>query len=427
LKKYFSKKKSKFFVHIFIPSDLLLCLTGPIIMEKLSKYLEDQRFIQWVFYSNKELEKWWKEIEVDNSKEKHNIKLARKILKKLHTSDKQLSEEEKIIIFSKILKDIEEKKYDSNIKILYLNFIRYAAVAVLFFSIGALLFYKKDNFNPYFSTQNLDEPLYQTDAKLIRPDGESILLEDDKSVIEYSDDGKVKVNDNVISDSTPKRKGKTELNQLIIPYGKTSEIILPDGTTVYLNAGSRLVYPEYFNDKNREVLLVGEAFFEVKEDKDHPFIVQTTELRIKVLGTKFNVSAYPTDNVIETVLTEGTVQLQQNNSKLFSDDIELIPGQLAAFNKTTRQTALKTVNTENYTIWKDGLCKFEGTDLSRIIKKMERFYNIRFQYSDPFLGTIKITGKLELNEDREEIINRIAVAASVKINKIGEYLYEIKN
>jgi hypothetical protein len=395
-------------------------------MEKLSKYLEDQRFIQWVFYSNKELEKWWKEFEVDNPKEKHNIKLARKILKKLHTSDKQLSEEEKIIIFSKILKEIEEKKYDSNIKIFYLSFIRYAAVAILFFLIGALLFYKKDNFNPYFSIQSLEEPINQTVAKLIRPDGESILLEDDKSVIEYSEDGRVKVNDNVISDSIPKRNDKTELNQLIIPYGKTSEILLPDGTTVYLNAGSRLVYPEYFFDKNREVLLVGEAFFEVKEDMNQPFVVQTTELRIKVLGTKFNVSAYPTDNVVETVLTEGLVRIQQNNATLFSDNIELVPGQLAAFNKTSRLTTLKTVNTENYTIWKDGLCKFEGTDLSRIIKKMERFYNIRFQYSDPVLGTIKITGKLELNEDREEIINRIAVVASVKIKKIGDYLYEIE-
>jgi len=395
-------------------------------MEILSKYLEDKRFIQWVFNSDKELEKWWKEFEVENPTEKQNIKLARKILNRLHTSDNQLSEEEKIIIFSKILKEIEEKKYDSKARILFRNFIKYAAVAILFFSIGALIFYKKDNFNPYYSSQNLNEPVDQKEAKLIRPDGESIVLEKDKSVIEYSEDGEVKINDNIIQPKKDSQPGKAELNHLIIPYGKTSEVILPDGTRVYLNAGSRLVYPDIFKDKNREVLLVGEAFFEVKDDKDHPFVVQTTDLRVKVTGTKFNVSAYPTDNVVETVLTEGSVSLRQNNSNLFSDDIELLPGQLAAFNKTSRKTILKTVNTENYIIWKDGLCKFEGTDLSRIVKKMERFYNIRFQYSDPILGTIKITGKLELNEDRDEIINRIAVAASVKINKKGDYLYVIE-
>jgi ferric-dicitrate binding protein FerR (iron transport regulator) len=234
------------------------------------------------------------------------------------------------------------------------------------------------------------------------------------------------VNDDVLQTTNPDKKGIPKLNQLIIPHGKTSEILLPDGTKVYLNAGSRLVYPELFTDKTREVFLVGEAFFEVKHDNEHPFIVQTTDIRIRVLGTKFNISAYPSDNIIETVLTDGRVQLQQNSSGLLQETTDLIPNQLAAFNKTNNEIKLDMVDPDNYILWKDGICKFESTDLSRIVKKLERFYNIRVTYRDPMLGSIKISGKLELSENREEIINRLAIAASVKIYATGINIYEIK-
>jgi len=395
-------------------------------MEHISKYLEDKKFIQWVFNSNKELETWWKTFETENQQEKENIQLARKILNTLKTRNKELSEEEKIILFLRILKQIEKKQETGGkIKILT-QILKYAAVAILFFSIGALLFYRQDNFNPQFYSQQLTEPILENEAKLIRPDGESILLEEQKSIIEYQNGGQVIVNNNVLKISDPVKKGVPKLNQLIIPYGKTSEILLSDGTKVFLNAGSRLVYPELFTDKIREVFLVGEAFFEVKHDSEHPFVVQTTDIRVRVLGTKFNISAYPSDNIIETVLTDGKVRLEQNNSGLFSETTDMVPNQLATFSKSGREVKLVMIDPDNYTLWKDGLCKFESTDLSRIVKKMERFYNIRFTYRDPMLSTIKISGKLELSENREEIINRLAIAASVQIYDKGENHYEIK-
>jgi hypothetical protein len=394
-------------------------------MENLSKYIEDKKFIQWVFHPDEESEAWWRTFETGNPREKQNIRLARKILFNLKTSDKQLSEEEKILLFSGILKQIEEKQRPERTRQLLTGFLKYAAVAILFFSIGALLFYRQDNFNPQYYIQHLSEPFSGDEARLVRPGGENIILEEQKSVIEYKEDGQVVVNKNILTPVNPVKKGTPELNQLIIPFGKTSEIVLPDGTKVYLNAGSRLVYPEFFADKIREVFLVGEAFFEVEHNVEHPFVVQTTDIRIKVLGTKFNISAYPTDNIIETVLTEGKVTLEHNNSRLFSETTDLVPNQLAAFNKTSKEVKLVRVDTENYTLWKDGLFKFEHSDLSRVIKKLERFYNIRFDYHDPLLGGIKISGKLELSENREEIINRLAVAASVQISKKGENYYEI--
>ena len=212
---------------------------------------------------------------------------------------------------------------------------------------------------------------------------------------------------------------------MIIPYGKTSELFLPDGTKVFLNAGSRLVYPENFTGKSREVFLSGEAFFDVKHDKQHPFIVQTEDFRVKVLGTRFNVSAYPTDNIVETVLAEGKVNMEKNNAGMFDKAIELAPNQMASFNRTTNETNVKSVDTDNYILWTEGLLKFESTDLSRITKRLERYYNIRFQYGEPLLGGLRISGKLQLKDDIDEVCERVARAASVKIVKKGENLYEI--
>ncbi len=394
-------------------------------MENISRFLEDKRFISWVFNPDDELETWWKSYLNNNPEDKFLIQKARKILFRLKTTDKQLSDQEKILLFSGILKEVETKKAARQKNRVFITLLKYAAVAILFFSLGALMFYRNDNVQPEFFTNNFTEPTSEDVPRLIRSDGEKVVLDEQNSKIEYREDGQVVVNNNLLNAAKLTDSKAPELNQLVIPYGNTSEIILPDGTKVYLNAGSRLVYPDYFADKNREVFLVGEAFFEVEHDENHPFIVQTTDLRVKVLGTQFNVSAYPSDNVIETVLTQGNVRIEKNNGGFFSETSDLKPGELAAFNKKTKQTVVHMVNPDNYVLWKDGILKFESTDFSRIVKKLERFYNVGFRYDNPMLGTIKISGKLELSKNMQESLNRLALAASVEIIRKGENNYEI--
>ena len=394
-------------------------------MEHLSKYIENKNFILWLFLPDEELEEWWSQFEIEHPEEKRNILLARKVLLKFRTRNKELTEEEKIVLFARVLKQIEEKEKSSNSRFLVFTFLRYAAVALLFFSVGALLFYKQNQFNPQFISQKLSEPIPENSAKLIRANGEDIILNHEKSILKYQADGKLVIDNDTIRNNEIKPDRQMAMNQLIIPYGKTSELQLPDGTKVFLNAGSRLVYPENFTGKSREVFLVGEAFFDVKHDKQHPFIVQTNDFRVKVLGTRFNLCAYPTDNVVETVLAEGKVSMEKNDGGVFEKAIELLPNQLASFNRTTKETKIKAVDTDNYILWTEGLLKFESTDLSRITKRLERFYNVRFQYAEPLLGGLRISGKLQLKEDFNEVCERVARAASVKINKKGDGLYEI--
>ncbi len=393
-------------------------------MEQLSKYIGNENFILWVFEPNEQLEGWWSQFETDHPEEKRNIQLARKVLLKFRTTKNVLTETEKIRLFSKVLRRIEEKQYSGRTVNRAISLLKYAAVAFLFFAVGALLFYKQNQFNPQFLNATLAEPIPETVAKLIRANGEDILLKESKSVLQYQPDGRLVINkDTLVNGSAINHD--LAMNQLIIPFGKTSEVLLSDGTRVYLNAGSRLVYPEHFSGKAREVYLVGEAFFDVKSDKNYPFIVQLDDLRIKVLGTRFNISGYSADNIIETVLEEGRVTVEKNNAGLFDKATELIPDQMASFNKTTHETNLKSVNADTYILWTKGLLQFESTDLSRITKRLERYYNIRFEFRDPLLGGLRISGKLELKEDKDEICERIARTASVKIIKKSDFLYEI--
>ncbi|MCE1199405.1 MAG: FecR domain-containing protein [Marinilabiliales bacterium] len=396
-------------------------------MENLSKYIENKNFILWVFQPNAELELWWTRFETDHPEEKRNLVMARKVLRQFRTTNQSLTEAEKIDLFSGILKQVEEKEKSRKLWHLTHAMLKYAAVALLFFAIGATLFYKKDRFNPQFFGQDVSEPNLSGNAKLIRANGEDILLKQEKSVLKYQADGKLVVNNDTLAPDLTKKVSRLAMNQLIIPYGKTSVITLPDGTRVHLNAGSKLTYPDQFDGQSREVYLLGEAFFDVTHDSQHPFVVQTNDFRVKVLGTRFNLSAYPTDSVFETVLAEGKVSLELNSAGLFDRSVVLEPDQMASFYRSTKETTLSKVDADNYILWTDGLLKFESTDLSRITKKLERFYNVTFHYKDPLLGGLRITGKLELKEDLNEVFVRIAKAANVTIARKGETQYEISN
>jgi hypothetical protein len=395
-------------------------------MDRISQFLQNQQFVNWVFHPTRELDLKWQKFQEDHPKEKYNVLLAKKVLEKFRPVDRQLSEQEKIKLLARILSDIEKKQKSHEFTLRILSFAKYAAVAFIFFSVGALLFYQHEYANPEIAIRRLDNTSQETLTTLTRANGQSIRLADNKSVFSYqTSDNKLIVNDSL---KFEKFSGSTgdQMNKLNVPYGKTSEVLLADGTKVFLNAGSQLMYPESFVEKKREVYLVGEAYFEVHKDQSHPFIVVTSDINIEVKGTKFNLSAYESDEYFETVLTEGKVRIRQNRSRIFDGAIDLEPNQIASFDRINKETKVKTVDVENYTLWKDGMFKFESSDFSWVMKKIERFYNVHFTISDPSILKLKISGKLELNDNQDAVIKILSTTASVKISKKAENLYEIK-
>ncbi|HBL75879.1 MAG: hypothetical protein A2W90_10715 [Bacteroidetes bacterium GWF2_42_66] len=395
-------------------------------MERISQFLEDQQFIDWIFNPTSELESLWQKFLKDHPEEKSNLLLAKKVLQKFRTADRQLSEHDKIILFTKILTEIERKQQaEVRYQSLY-AMTRYAAVALIFFAIGALLFYEKELVDSQFLVQNTDNNQTDRYTTLIRPDGESIQFEENQSVFSYQkSENKLVVNDSIEIVRSEKQDERA-MNQLNVPFGKTSVVLLADGSKVQLNAGSRLVYPENFTGDKREVFLSGEAFFEIQKDSNHPFIVATTDINIEVKGTKFNLSAYASDACYETVLAEGKVRIRQNRGGIFYEATDLEPNQIASFDRAGKVTEVKKIDVENYILWKDGMLKFESNDFSQVARKLERFYNVQFNFTDPSLRTLQISGKLDLNETEESVIEILASTASVKIDKKENNSYEVR-
>ena len=396
-------------------------------MDNLSKYLNDLSFIQWIIDSSDELEHDWQQFTAQHPEEIKNIRQARKIILQFQTTAPKLPEEEKIRLFSRVLTAIENQKKTRPGKRILTESLRYAAVALIFFSLGILLFPRqKQQLTPFVYSFNSGEQSPGNQAQLIRSNGERLFLGNLRPVLQYRKPGELILNKDTLN-TIVTNPGKTQqFNQLIIPFGKTSEILLPDGTKVFINSGSWLAYPEQFTGKSREVLLSGEAFFEVKHDKDHPFVVQTNKLQITDLGTCFNISAYNSDKKTEAILAEGKISIRKKTAGLFQKTVDLtVPGQMASYDHETDKTAVHFVNMKDYLLWTQGMMKFESTDLNSILKKVERYFNIHFSYEHSDLGKIKISGKLGLNEGKDEVLERISRTASVKIVKREEELYDV--
>lgn len=181
----------------------------------------------------------------------------------------------------------------------------------------------------------------------------------------------------------------SEYAEIYVPKGKSTELILDDGTKVYLNADSKLLYPEKFTASSRKVSLDGEAYFEVTADKKHPFVVELPNgAAIEVLGTAFNVQAYSKDEDINVALDHGKINLVSASNKKH----ELLPQQKLVYKKSTENVFIaKDENTEADSAWKDGYIVFNDTPLAEVIKTLNRVYNVEFKIQDKAALTYSYT------------------------------------
>ncbi|MCK3685600.1 FecR domain-containing protein [Maribellus sp. YY47] len=201
-------------------------------------------------------------------------------------------------------------------------------------------------------------------------------------------------------------KGLAEqLQTIYTPYGAKTNYTLPDGSVVWLNAGSSFSYPVQFG-KIRTVNLVGEAFFEVVKSSK-PFIVNTEYGEVKVKGTSFNVKAYTDDDNFETTLVEGVVAFSVKNS---TREVTLKPGE--QIEKTGLGFEIKPVETKYFTSWKDGKLLFNREPFPDFIKRLERWYNVKIDFADPKLNELWYTGTIEM-ESISEVMELISKAAPV--------------
>jgi len=199
-------------------------------------------------------------------------------------------------------------------------------------------------------------------------------------------------------------------------YGDRSSIVLPDSSHVWLNSGSKLTFSSNFRN-GRKVSLEGEAFFDVTKDKHHPFQVKTADVQIEVLGTKFNLKAYPDEKSVSTTLVEGSVKI----SSEYQEEM-MKPDQKLTFDKESKQMTLqKLTDTDPDTEWKDGRFVFRNESLAELKPKLERWFDVDIVFGDEQVKSRRFTGVLS----RESILEAVSyfdlsnyVSCSIQGNKI---------
>lgn len=211
-------------------------------------------------------------------------------------------------------------------------------------------------------------------------------------------------------------------------YGEKYIVALPDGSRVWLNACSKLTYPEQFKKKTREVHIDGEGFFEISKNPDAPFIVNTNQMQIEVLGTSFNVHDYSGDKKASVSLETGKIKLKLPDNPEYG--INLSPGKAAIHN--AGEPDCKIINNDNYTYssaWRDDRLNFYNTSIEEVIKTLERKYDISVSIADPDIETYSYTF-CSRQESLNDILNRMKLITPIMIRKTSDkhyYIYKRQN
>lgn len=272
--------------------------------------------------------------------------------------------------------------------------LKYAAVVIPVLCISTWLFYRQSIHIPPTAVQTTglqDIAPGKQKAHLTLENGETLSLTDSGMAI--ASHKNIQVDSGGVlryAENNRPEKRKTVYHTLRVERGAEFQLILPDGTKVWLNSDSELKYPNVFDGSTRSVYLKGEAYFEVKHSDAQPFIVNAGEYAIRVLGTAFNVSSYEQDKEIVTTLAEGKIAYTAGPQQG-----ELLPGEQCIFAKEAKTVKVKKVNVAPYISWKNGLFIFDCTSMEDLAKQIARWYDIEIFFPDDAARKVSFTGAME--------------------------------
>lgn len=254
------------------------------------------------------------------------------------------------------------------------------------------------------------EPI-ASDAVIVTTSSGDEYIVDQKDTLHQTSIKDVAVlNNNAISYENKETKVNVEYHTLTTPKGKDYKIVLADGTTVHLNANSRLIYPSSFGkNKERRVKLTGEAFFDVAHDKNSQFVVETSEIDVRVYGTKFNVNTAKR-GVIETVLVEGTVSVM---GETFAER-QIKPDQMAQYNFETARLEVKEVEVMNYVSWCTGTYSFFEESLENIMLSLSSWYDKEIEFANERTAQMKFVCNLPRYSTIEEVMDVLVMSGNIQ-------------
>ena len=402
----------------------ILLMNVEYLNYSLEELLEDKVFISWVLNGNKNDE--WNTFIKNNPEINHRVQKARSIILLLRDKYEVLDEDSVLLLWQKI--DGFDKLYQEKVRrIKTRRTLSWAASILMIIALGTIGYYINYQKSAYeFSATEISKDI--NEARLVLSDGESIDLQNDNSTVSLSNDNKLIINNDSIIDLSGEKQEDNitvKMNEVIIPYGKKSELLLADGTKVWINAGSRLAFPSQFTKKNREVYLEGEACFDVAKNEEQPFIVKAGEVDIKVLGTHFDVSAYKDDANIDAILLEGSITLSNLKSFGFGKkEVLLKPNQRASYNKQENEINVSNEpNANEYIAWTEGWFEFSRESLNSVFRKLERYYNVKIITPEKFPSTELITGKLDLKDSLDKVMVALGDVAKIEFRISENSIY----
>ena len=322
----------------------------------------------------------------------------------------QISDQEVNDLWASIQNKIKSNRQRRKIqKIVYYSTAVAASIAVLL--VSSVFFFQKNGNQDRddimaFVNNKMDIADSSGEIQLILSEEKTVVFQGAESIINYDSAG-IHTNSEKIS-----KNDIASYNQLKVPYGKRSILNLQDGTKIWVNSGTALVYPVEFDKNQREIYVNGEIFLDVASDAQRPFVVRTDEFKIQVLGTRFNVQAYSSDEQSIIALESGLVKILSENA----GEVLLKPNKIYEQDKTG-YSSVKDVNIGEYTSWIHGLYTYKSENLGVILKRLERYYGKEI-IAAPSVSELKCSGKLDLKENIEDVLLIICKTAPAK------YIYD---
>jgi len=333
----------------------------------------------------------------------------------IEMGERQEIEEKMYMNISKAIESPSKKRQSYSI-------FRYAAAAVLFIAVSAGFYFYKFN-----SSVSLKESSLKTVSKNDRAPGGN------KATLTLADGSKISLTDAANGDlakqsgisitktangqlvykvsAVQNSQKAVEFNTITTPNGGQYQIVLPDGSKVWLNAASSLKFPTVFAGVERKVELKGEAYFEVTKNKNMPFTVDANGTKVLVLGTHFNVMAYEDEKDVKTTLLEGSVKLTHSNAVAF-----LKPGQQGSINKNEGEYKVIEADMASVMAWKNGYFLFDNASLPQLMRQISRWYDVDVIY----------TSKIKEHEFVGEVSRNYSLMKILRILELSEFTFKLE-
>lgn len=372
---------------------------------KVVDFLKDENFLRWNLFQLEEDNRYWENIQNEFPELVPLIDSAVELYKtQVRLNDYSLSPLQINNYHNAFKQRIKQPKKH---RMLYL-WLSGAASVLLLFAVNYLFkpFVKEDSRLVDFvkSTSFAIDSTSQEIQLYVSAD-QLISIDEKEADIVYNADS-IR-----ISGKSPAEVNTMEYSRLVVPKGKRSKLILSDGTSLHINSGTKVVYPNYFTGNIREIYVDGEVFLDVAHNSKQPFVVRTNEIAIRVTGTQFNVQAYEEDMETQVVLASGSVQVTPNNH---SGTIDLTPSQMYDYREG--HASVKRVDVEKYISWIQGMIYVEDDRLDLLMTKLSRYYGEEISFDDS-IRSQRCSGKVDLKDNLGDVLNGLTFSFPIKVEQ----------